>query len=484
MLRKILKAVGIILLFILVLVAAIFLTFPTDSIRHLLETKIEKALKYEQGIEIKELSISPLLNVTVKGVEMTPRVHEEMAENLATAGGEFDGYFCAPYVEEQAITIDELFVNPSIFKIIRKKPEGKFELKIQDGTIAGELRSNDKLFDITAEGRSIELDTFAPLSNLTRAQIYGELSFEVSAVIDSAAKKGANMVQGLNAVVHANGTAMCPKRIKLNVSSMPFIEMPFTVFGDIELEAELDNDKVIIHHLTSTGPDIQLDVKGSVTLKSDKNRDVRLDITADILPSQAWIDSNNMNAIYKLCEKHDDGSIKLKLSGTTKRLKHDCGTPIPDPEPEVAPSDDAAKSAEADKKDEDKPEARPNTENARPKPREDSAETSDKSGDSAGKAEKKNPVRELGRSPSGLPRVGMNNRETLNTRSMRQEGRMRETEFDKADMLPPRPLPMHDNPRMNEINQKVEGEIMREMQRSPRGRERIRARERERMSNE
>lgn len=480
MLRKLLIAVGISLLFIIFLVAAIFFTLPTDSIRHLLEKNIEKALKYEQGIEIADLSVSPLLNITAKNFQMTPRVHEEISENLATAGGDFDGYYCAPYVEEQTVIIDEVFVNPSIFKIARKKPEGKFNLKIQSGTISGELRSVDKSMELVANGESIELDTFTLLSNLTKAQIYGELNFDMRAVLDADnQKKSANALQELRAHLTSTSTAMCPKRIKLNISSMPFIEMPFTVFGDIEAVIELQKDKLIIEELTSTGPDIKLNVKGDVMLKSEKNPNPRLNITATILPSQNWIDNNNMNAIYKICEKHDDGSIELKLNGSSKRLKHDCGTPIPEPETETAPDNNADNKdnpAEPDKADvADKKEKA----DEKPKPEAKAAPDEPPAPPDAplDLDEKKTRPKDLAKSLN-RDLVPMDSRPERSTRS---ERKMRGASPDRDGVRPTRLSPNHARPELNELDTKLNDTMMRDMKKRPRERERFNADERNRM---
>ena len=473
MLRKLLIAVGISLLFTIFLVAAIFFTLPTDSIRHLLEKNIEKALKYEQGIEIADISISPLLNITAKNFQMTPRVHEEISENLATAGGDFDGFYCPPYVEEQTVTIDEVFVNPSIFKIARKKPEGKFNLKIQNGTISGEIRSVDKSLELITNGESIQLETFTLLSNFTKAKIYGELSFDMRAVLDAEnQKKNANQLQELRAHLTSSATAMCPKRIKLNISSMPFIEMPFTVFGDIEAVIELQKDKLIIEELTSTGPDIKLDVKGDVMLKSDKNPNPRLNITATILPSQSWIDNNNMNAIYKICEKHDDGSIELKLNGSSKRLKHDCGTPIPEPESEVPPADNSDNKADnSDNKDKpekqsDKPEKTPE-EKAIPEP------TPKQAAENANVGEKKNRPRELNKN-LGRDMLPMDSRTERSIHSDRKMRGMSEREHTR----PARLTPQHARPELNELDNKLNETMMRDRKRRPRDRERLNADER------
>ena len=282
------------------------------------------------------------------------------------------------------------------------------------------------------------------------------------------------------------------ERIKLNISSMPFIEMPFTVFGDIEAVIELQKDKLIIEQLTSTGPDIKLNVSGDIILKSDKNPSPRLNLTATILPSEAWINDNNMNAIYKICEKHDDGSIKLKLNGTTKRLKHDCGTPIPEPEPEVDttktpdnPDDGDTKEDDKDKKDikEDKKDKDIKEDKKEEKPPKEETTKDEKKNEIA------DSVRENGRFNKDRAAMGRSlsrdsgMREALEgrpTRPMHPNSSDGNIVKSRSNRMAPPPT---DNPAINRLNDRLNNEIMREMEKNPRERERMnfdrRMRERE-----
>ncbi len=343
---KFLLIVGIGILFVVVFVGAIFMTLPTKSIRHFAEKSLEKQLKQEQSVEIDDISISPLLNVTVKKFEMRPRNVEPFDKTFATEENTYeDMFFCASYVDTQPFIIDEIFVEPKLTKLLKKQPEGKFEVKIQDGTITGDLKGVDKMMEVKAKGNKISLNEFTLLSNLTHMQIYGDLEFDLRAVLNksSLAEMQVDFTSGM--------TAMCPKRVKLNIGGVPYIELPFTIFGNITASLELKDDKLIIHSLKSDGPDIKLDVTGDVMLKTAKNPSPKLNIRATILPSEDWVTNNNMKVIYQLCEKHDDGSIELELNGPVKRLKPECGTPIPEPLPElpaVEKSDDKKADAKAD----------------------------------------------------------------------------------------------------------------------------------------
>ena len=350
--RRILTILGIFILFIVVFVVSIFLMLPTESIRHFIEKTLEKQLKYEQSVEIGDLSISPLMNVTMKNFQMKPRKIEAVDEKFSTAGGDFNGFWCAPYVEEQAFIVDEIFISPKVFKSIKGKPEGKFELQIQGGVIDGELKSQGEVMEVTAEGTAISMNEFALLSNLTKMQIYGELYFDLRAALEK------SKVAELQLDMTAANTAMCPKRIKLNMGGVPYIEVPFTVFGNIEADLEIKKNKVNIHSLKSDGPDISLNVTGEIGLKTKDTPNPSIDIRADIFPSEEWVTENNMKAIYQLCEKHDDGSIHLEVTGNTKKPKMDCGTPIPEPVaavPAPAKKDDAKDSSKgANNKGDDK----------------------------------------------------------------------------------------------------------------------------------
>ena len=323
--RKILLIVGISLLSLVVFVLAIFFTLPSDKFRHFAEKTIEKQLKYKQSVEIKDISVSPMLNVTVKDFKMTPRVTEPPQPILETEGGTFEGYYCAPAIIDVPFIVKEIFVNPVVMSTIKKKPAGTFDIKVANGTIKGELKSQDKAMEITADGSDISLNDFTLLSNISKMQIYGDLAFNANVVLED------SKVDSLEGTVFVADTALCPKRLKLNVAGIPYIDLPFTMFGNIDAEFEIQNNKLIIKKLTSEGPDIKLDVKGDISLKTTTDKNVRLNINAVITPDAKWLADNDMKVIYQVCEKHDDGSIHLKLNGTTKRLKHDCGTPIPEP---------------------------------------------------------------------------------------------------------------------------------------------------------
>lgn len=361
MIRKILIIVGCVFLFLATLYVFIFVMFPTGYVRHLAEKKLETALKQEQTVEIKELKISPFLNVRLRDVSMTPRYDENDA--FVGEGGEFNGYYCAPAVESMPFVIKDIFVNPKVLKSLRGIPEGAFNIQFDSGSVDGNLKTRNQVMEVKAQGDAIDLNAFALLSNLTHMQLYGTLGFDVRAVVEK------NKLAELHLSMNAANAVLCPKRLNLNLSSLPYFDLPFTAFGDIHADIEITKDnKLIINSLTTTGPDLVLTVTGDIKLKSKDTPNPRLNLHAEIQPSSEWVTANNMKVIYQICEKHDDGSISLDLSGTTKKLKHDCGTPIPEfvepvkkvASPEVAKSDresstQPSKDADNKAKKEDEP---------------------------------------------------------------------------------------------------------------------------------
>ena len=181
--RKILLILGISVLSFVVFVLASFYLLPSDKLRHLAEKTIENKLKQAQAVEIEDISISPLLNITAKNFRMTPRVTEPPQAVFATEGGIIDGFYCAPTVEDIPFVIDRIFVNPAVFSTIKKNPAGTFELEMKDGKVSGELKSKSKAMELTAKGENISLNEFALLSNYIKMQIYGNLGFDLRAII-------------------------------------------------------------------------------------------------------------------------------------------------------------------------------------------------------------------------------------------------------------------------------------------------------------
>ena len=394
--RKILTVLGVFVLFDLVFVVAVFFMLPTDEIARFIEKNIEKAMKQEQTVKIESLSISPLMTATVEKFSMEPRNVEPIDESLVMEGGTFSGFYCAPYVEPQPIIIDEIFINPDVIASLGKKFGGSFELKIQQGKVTGNVATKGNLMEIKANGETISLNDFALFSNMSGMQIYGDLGFTLRAILNTGLnaktkpeaektdedpaktaeiaeenteggdkKRRSNrknrpnrpnkktqsggdeksLLTEAHIDLNTSMTALCPKRLKLG--NIP-LDLPFTVFGNIEASLEIKDNKLIIHKLTSDGPDIRLDITGDVMLKSKTNASPRLNIHAVILPSESWVTENDMKVIYQMCEKHPDGSIELDLKGSVKRLKHECGTPIPEPVAET-PKDSKETESKDDK---------------------------------------------------------------------------------------------------------------------------------------
>ena len=85
-------------------------------------------------------------------------------------------------------------------------------------------------------------------------------------------------------------------------------------------------------------------IKGKIEGKLEQLKEMTRRIMSN--ENKSWVEDNDMKVIYQVCEKLDDGGIRLTLRGTTKKLKHDCGTPIPEPVVEApvpeAPNADAS----------------------------------------------------------------------------------------------------------------------------------------------
>ncbi len=352
--RKILIYLGISVLSLVVFFVAIFYTLPYDNIRHFAEKEIEKTIKQSHGVEIGDISISPLLNITAKNFRMTPRSNEPQPPVTDAEGTVIDGFYCAPSVVDIPFIIDKIYATPALFSTLKKKPAGNFELQIKDGTINGELKSKDKIMEITANGQNLSLNDITLLSNLAKMQIYGTLGFDLRTILD-----GSNIAT-LSATLTSQNTVTCPKRINIKMSGgeVPY-DLPFTVFGNIKADVEIKNNRLVINSLTSDGPDIKLNVTGDIALKSPKEPNMRFNLVIDVAPDAKWVEAHSeVKMIYQKCEKLEGGAIHLTLKGTPKRPKWDCGTPIPEPIEEVAAPEPAPK-----------PEAKPKEpEKAAPKP--------------------------------------------------------------------------------------------------------------------
>ena len=397
--RKLLLVIGLIALFLITFVIALFFTFPTDSIRHYAESSLNNMMKGKQVFEIKELSVSPALNMTVKKITMKPSTIEAVPEHLMITEGEYSGYFCAKSVDTMPFIIDEIFISPKALKTLSGLPEGTFKIDVSGGEITGKListrlteegedneeqdvkeeqpeeeketarskkktkktdaedKKTDKadkkqpsmiskkkktvptLMSVNAKGNRIDLSKFAWLSNVTGAQFYGELDFDTRAKLES------NKLKDLHLNMNVLSTVLCPKRIQSKDLPMP-ITVPFMILGDIDGEITIQNDVVKIVKLTNTGPDVIFDVQGTISLPVGNVKEPDFNLSIKISPAEEWLEANEWDGIYQICRKQDDGSIELKLSGKASRLKPNCGKPIP----VTKTSSDTKKTTAAEKK--------------------------------------------------------------------------------------------------------------------------------------
>jgi len=397
--RKLLVGLGLVLLFIFVFVIAFVLVFPTDSTRHYAEQLVSKQLNNKQAVEIKTLKVSPLLNVTLKDISLTPISQDSSASTTTSKEGDYDGNYCPASVDVEPFVINEIFVNPSLFASLGGSPNGTFKITINKGTIDGSLKtknaadaksdSEDKdksadneaedqnadekksektsarsnrqtktaakskqMINVEAKGKALSLEDLTILSNTTHAKFFGELGFDTNVVLQKTGAKTSLVMVTAN--LTSEGTSICPINLKLS-NGIP-ISISYTQLGDINADIEVSDNKLTVNSITSTGPDIQLDVTGSISARAGSFTNGSLNIQAKITPSESWLADNDMDIIYQKCRRLDDGSIELKLTGPIKKPQTDCGTPIPIEKPAAAPKTEKKEETKSDKTKEKKSE--------------------------------------------------------------------------------------------------------------------------------
>ncbi|MFA5624298.1 MAG: type II secretion system protein GspN [Bradymonadales bacterium] len=334
--------------FFLLTILLIIFVFPNVSLKHLIEKSVEKQLKYSQSVKIGDIRLSPLGNLRARDVLVVPRVHEKPDPNLAVEGGVFDGFFCAPMVGEDPFAVAELHVMPSILSFLKKSPRAKFDLALRRndgeelGSIQGVLDSKSGLYKVDLSAHELSLNELTLLSNFIKVQLHGALDLSTHVITDKSGR-----LLDLNFEMNSTNTVMCPKRLKLNMGGVPFIELPFTRFGNIEAQLSLGDDQaIIVEKFKTDGPDLSISVTGKLWPKSKPNAETRVDLNMVIHPGDEWMEENSMEIIYRVCRKQADGSIELHLSGAGKAIRKDCGTPIIEAAPAMAKTDNSTEDSE------------------------------------------------------------------------------------------------------------------------------------------
>jgi len=334
------KLLGLPLLGLIATVGFVFLTFPDDKAQLLVQRHVEKLLDYEYRVEASEFDVGIFSGLEMKSVNLTPRFTVDDDEVMGPEGGSGEPaardpesleakYFCPVRVVPVPMMFDRIAFDPSLTSLLSGalegtfalgNLEGPFALEAAGGTLEGELVKGEEGQTLKAKLDAIALQRFTLLRNKIGVHLVGQLFGD----IDLQFGEGMSLAGG-SIAMNLRGVVMCPKKFKVNMKNVPFLEMPLTRLGDLEGTVEVTKQRRLeFKDFKGEGEDMSLSVQGSIQLTTDRIPRTRYDLRIKLTPNDQWVEDNAMEILFKICRRFDDGSIQLVVSGEAGKVKKDC----------------------------------------------------------------------------------------------------------------------------------------------------------------
>jgi hypothetical protein len=313
---------------------ALFLwwTFPNEELEAIARTRLEAALGHQYTVTFGDFGLSGLASleaeeITLQSKPPSPDLSDEERKNLKRVN----------------MTIDRLEADIGLFKTLTGSPQLDFEAELGGGTLEGsytqtqyepvpepldpakaarrrapkdaapaDAPKDDAPDDAPADpdapkteaGHQLQatladlpLRALAILQAHTGAPLNGDISGTLLALVG---QKG-NLLD-LN-------TDLTIARVSYGPGELPFdtgfgkfaLQTPLRV-GDLTLKTHVEDGKLIIDALSTTGPDLILEAEGNIRLGSSMATS-RAQINARLKPSDEFLKKNDLDGILNLAPK-------------------------------------------------------------------------------------------------------------------------------------------------------------------------------------
>ena len=320
------------------LLVFLVLTLPEDKIQLLVEKKLEAALDHQYRVQASEFSFSLLDGIEFKQVMLKPRfafedefemedkltrTNEDAEAELAEEGAPQsleDQYFCPDSIEPAPFIIDRLHVDPSWMGLISNEIDAAFTIDTSGGSITGEIAPEDDGQHLQATIDDLALQRFTWLRNKLAVHMVGQFGGEVD--LNFTKEFG---LAGGTIDLNLKKVVVCPKKFKVNMPNVPFLELPLTRLGNLAGSIEIQaGPKIVFNDLQGEGEDVSIRVKGSVHLANPQMPKARYNIHIFINPDQDWVDRNGLDIVFRSCKRDSTGAIDFTISGVAGDVKKGC----------------------------------------------------------------------------------------------------------------------------------------------------------------
>ena len=212
------------------------------------------------------------------------------------------------HFSDRLLEADILTVTPRLQSLISRKSLFKFSMNAYQGHITGTADiANGQRLVLNAAASEVQLADIPFLNNMSENRVEGVLQGS----LNYAAGKG--RLETLNIDLDLSNLII--------VLATPFFSIEQLRFDSVETDAYLQNQQLKISRVTLTGNQIEGNLTGYASIKSDI-RQTTINLSGTVMPQQQFIDSSGFQIPAPLMDSlKSGGGIPIRISGPLDNLR-------------------------------------------------------------------------------------------------------------------------------------------------------------------
>ena len=269
------KGALFLLLFGVVFIVGLRLTFPMSLVTSVLESQAEAALGFKYDIEIERTRFSGLTGVKLVGVSIEST---------------------APLEEDELrvpMRFDSARVRVGLFSALSGDPRVRVDLTVGDGKIRADFGPDEDGRSVKVELFDVELRGIAPVRAAVGLPVQGATSgtFELHWT-DEWRIRGGNVELGIAGLVFGPGDLEAEAFEPFGGS----IPLPATDFGNVVIRAPIEGSDVRVEQFEASGTDIRLNASGEIQLRSPRPTS-RVNLQIDFQLDGGYVEEAGLGAV-------------------------------------------------------------------------------------------------------------------------------------------------------------------------------------------
>lgn len=266
-LRRLLLWVGYPCYALVVLVVMLYVTFPYDRVKAVVESKLSSA---ERSVTIGSLSARPLLGLSAQDVLITLRPQAALTAPMGMPGSAAP-VAVAEKAKVQRLRLEQVKVSVGLFALIGGGMNVDFAVKGFGGELSGNYRLVRKGKRVERWGLELTVDKVSakeiPQLQTFGPPLGGTLSGKVKLEVPGGRLSKANGEVDLELA----STVLGDNKAKIKIKGNPMLAMGVTLpkirLGRVAIKLGIKNGNIKFENVGARSPDVELKVEGGLSMR-------------------------------------------------------------------------------------------------------------------------------------------------------------------------------------------------------------------------